>query len=157
MKIAGTAKGLLNRLLEPVNLKVDSLTAFHKEQARLRELQRDGYFTNAIFPPFDNVDQLSVAEIVKRVQDSADRFKSFYIPADNTVGYSFSNDYFSSPDTEVLYAVIQAYHPAQIVEVELMQDDRSRAQEMLALQIVVDVWRRVLVGERLGQLFLDYG
>ena len=139
MTIAGTAKRQLNKLLEPINVKIDSLTAFRNEQGRLAELQRRGHFTKAIFPPFDNVDQSSVAEIVKRVQASADTFKSFYIAADNAVGYSFSNNYFSSPDTEVLYTVIQAYRPARIVEVGSGNSTRIARQAILNAKLSTEL------------------
>jgi predicted O-methyltransferase YrrM len=41
----------------------------------------------------------------------------FVTPHLNPVQYSFDNAYFSSPDTEVLYALIGLHKPARIVEV----------------------------------------
>ena len=95
------------------------------------ELQSRGHFNHAIFPPLENIDETSVAAIVKRVQDNADRFKLFHNAADNAVGYTFANDYFTSPDTETLYAVIQNHRPARIIEVGSGNSTRIARQAIL--------------------------
>lgn len=117
MNLLGKLKSQLNRLLEPANIKIDSLTAARREQSRLRALQIGGHFNRAIFPVLENIHQPSVTAIVKQVATSADRFKLFYNASENPVGYTFANDYYTSPDTEVLYAVIQQFRPARIIEV----------------------------------------
>ena len=45
---------------------------------------------------------------------------------------------------------------AQVVEVILVENHRASAQQMLALEFVVDERRRVLVGQRLGKVLLHH-
>lgn len=45
------------------------------------------------------------------------RFDDFEDPSRNDVGYTFNNDYFSSPDTEVLYTIVRQFQPRMVVEV----------------------------------------
>jgi hypothetical protein len=46
---------------------------------------------------------------------------------------------------------------AKVVEIELVEHDGTSAHQMLALQVVVDKGRSILVLQRLGQLFIDRG
>ena len=46
------------------------------------------------------------------------RFNDFQVPSCNSVGYSFDNEYFSSPDTEVAYTIVRKFEPRTIIEVE---------------------------------------
>src|SRR5712691_4797990 len=52
------------------------------------------------------------------------------------------------------YRGIRLAVPAEVVEVELVQHDGTRAHQMLTLQVVVDVRRRVLVLQSLSELLL---
>ena len=133
MNLLGKLKSLLNCLLKPANVKIDSLTAARREQSRLQALQIRGHVKRAIFPVLENIHQPSVTAIVKQVAASADRFKLFYNASDNPVGYAFANNYYTSPDTEVLYAVIQHFRPARIIEVGCGNSTR------IARQAITDV------------------
>ncbi len=55
----------------------------------------------------------------------------FCAPSLNDVDYSFDNSYFSSPDTEVLYALISSYRPKRIVEVGSGNSTRVMRQAIL--------------------------
>jgi hypothetical protein len=46
-----------------------------------------------------------------------DRFDTFERTGENSVGYTFNNSFFSSPDAEVLYAMVHRHRPETIVEV----------------------------------------
>jgi hypothetical protein len=131
MPTTNSIREIINRFLRPLNLKIQTLTAYRIETARLCELQRHGQFSRSVFPPLKSIDQTSVSAIVKFVQNEEEKFKSFNNSADNAVGYSFCNDYFTSPDTEVLYSIIRIYRPARIIEVGSGNSTRISRQAIL--------------------------
>jgi len=45
--------------------------------------------------------------------------------------------------------------PAQVVEIKLVKNNRPRPQQLFALQLIVDEGRRVIVGQRFHNMFLD--
>jgi predicted O-methyltransferase YrrM len=45
------------------------------------------------------------------------RFDTFRNESANEVGFSFANDYFPSPDAEVLYAMVRLHQPSRILEI----------------------------------------
>jgi hypothetical protein len=47
----------------------------------------------------------------------AARFRTFHNAADNPVGYQFDNGFYSSPDAEVLYAIVRMLEPRRILEI----------------------------------------
>lgn len=55
--------------------------------------------------------------LLEKISSYGPRFVDFEDPSCNDVGYTFENDYFTSPDTEVLYTIVRKYQPATIVEV----------------------------------------
>ena len=116
MTVLGFIKNWINRGLKPFNMSLISLTAERAEAARLLALEQSGHFNQPIFPllpQFARCDPTLVLDAVARHKSSINRFCS---PRANN-GYSFSNDYFTSSDAEVAYALVQQLKPQHIIEV----------------------------------------
>lgn len=116
MTVPGFIKKWINRGLKPYNMSLTSLTAERTEAARLLALEKSGHFNQPIFPllpQFARCNPTPVLDAVARHKSSTKRFCS--PRADNE--YSFSNDYFTSSDAEVAYALVQQLKPQHIIEV----------------------------------------
>jgi methyltransferase family protein len=109
-------KAFVNRALSPMNLRVETLTAEHRETARIRALAAAGWFDEPRFPLPAGFRTADPSAILDAVAACRERFDDFTRPPGTRDGYSFENDYFSSPDAEVYYAVIQMLCPNTIVE-----------------------------------------
>jgi len=105
----------LNRALAPFNLRLDTLTAERAEADRLAKLDAGGQFARAAFPvlsAFGECHPELILSMVGRFRDMTDTFSVF-----REDRYSFRNDYFTSPDAEVAYALVRELGPRRIVEV----------------------------------------
>jgi predicted O-methyltransferase YrrM len=116
MGLLHAAKLIANRFLESINVRVDSLTAERAEKNRLIQLKGKGQFDEAIFPvlpQFETCDPSQVIQEIKqgesRITDLANRGKQG--------SYLLNNDYYTTPDAEVLYAIVQLHRPSRIVEI----------------------------------------
>jgi hypothetical protein len=108
---------LVNRALSHAGLKIDSLTSDRREKQRLTRLRERGYFDAPAFPlpaAIKNMDANAVFECIAAHQS---RFDDFWDPSRNATGFVADNDYFPSPDAEVLYCIVRMYEPATIVEI----------------------------------------
>jgi hypothetical protein len=115
MPLASRVKNLLNGALAPFNARVESRTAERIEAARLLELDREGHFSGQIFPvlrQFVACDPAPVFAGVAAFRDVTDRFSTA-----RDGEYSYLNDYFSSPDAEVGYALVRTLRPCRLIEV----------------------------------------
>lgn len=131
MAFGTSAKILANRLLRVFNLRLETLTAINLEKARLVALAKGGHFEQPVFPlvrPFQSMDAAPILKAISRYQD---RFHDFEDPSCNEVGYTFANDYFSSPDAEVLYTVIREFQPGTVIEVGSGNSTRLIRQAIL--------------------------
>jgi hypothetical protein len=116
MNIAGRTRSQLNRILEPANVRVETLTADRAELARLQGLRAAGHFDHPILPvlpQFERFDPGPVWSSIARVRDDLVRLGT--APLEDA--YAFDNDYFTSSDAEVAYALVREFRPARIVEV----------------------------------------
>src|SRR5262245_44183522 len=114
MSISGKARSRLNRMLQPVNVRVETLTADRAELARLERLRDEGHFDRPILPllaQFVLFDPAPVWDAIARVRD--DLVQLCGERSENL--YSYDNDYFTSPDAEVAYALVRDLRPAHIV------------------------------------------
>ena len=117
MAFSTVSKTYLNRLLGKVNLRLDTLTAERLEQRRLKSLCADNNFDEPIFPVPESFIKSSAGFVLEGVSKYQDRLARLANPSSNEVGYSFNNEYFSSPDADVLYTVVREFRPHRIVEV----------------------------------------
>ena len=105
-----------NVLLRRVNARIESLTADRIEGQRLQRLVDVGEFDRDIFPVPNSFTSMDCSPLLREIAAHRERFAEFAAqPASSD--YSFHNDYFSSPDAEVLYAAIHLYRPSTILEI----------------------------------------
>jgi predicted O-methyltransferase YrrM len=116
MGILSHTKRAANRLLRFANLRIDSLTAERTEMERLRELQAAGHFDQPIFPvleQFKLCDPLPIFDQIRRDE----RAFAQVVANGNITAFPLSNSYYTTPDAEVLYSIVQLYQPARIIEI----------------------------------------
>ena len=129
-------------MLRPVNVRVETLTADRAELSRLERLREEGHFDRAILPllpQFSQFDPVPIWGSIARVRDDLVRLGG----ERGRDGYSYDNDYFTSPDAEVAYALARDLQPAHIVEVgsgnsTLLFREAIRDGEMRAELVSID-------------------
>jgi predicted O-methyltransferase YrrM len=109
-------KAAANRLLSLANMRLDSLTAERAEINRLLELERRGHFDKAVFPVLPQFTACDPSPIFQQIRHDESGFAKL-VDAENANAFPLKNDYYTTPDAEVLYAIVQLYRPARIVEV----------------------------------------
>jgi hypothetical protein len=116
MAVASKLRHWLNRSFRPFNIEIATFTVERNEMARLRSLDHKGYFDRPAFPlpaQFAACDPAPVLKAVRNVSGKTSRFSA----SQSGREYSYLNDYFTSPDAEVAYAIIWETHPRCIIEV----------------------------------------
>lgn len=132
MSITTFVKYSLNRLLSSANVRLETLTLERAEEQRLRQLAAAGYFDERVFPLPQSFDKIQCDPIVREVISHADRFRELDVGRPGLSAFSFDNQYFTSPDAEVFYAVIHRFRPSTVIEVG------SGNSTKLARQAIVD-------------------
>lgn len=107
----------LNRVLGSANLRLETLTAERDETRRLDALVSEGHFDKPVYGAFRASLLMDASRIMETVAAQSLALSKFEAPHLNDVQYSFDNAYFTSPDAEVLYALIGLHRPSRIVEV----------------------------------------
>lgn len=113
MGLGTSAKAAINRALRPFNARLDSLTAERVESERLADLISRGQFEKPQFPVLPFNDSRASALFEQLAIDAA----AFSAAVRRQQEFTLDNDYFSTPDAEVLYSVVQLFRPARVVEV----------------------------------------
>src|SRR5438270_5335025 len=116
MRLLTVSKTIANRLLRPINARVESLTAERVETNRLHELERNGHFDKPVFPVLQQFCACNPLPVFQQIRCDQPRFAQIVNPA-RPDPFPLNNDYCTTPDAEVLYAMVQFYRPARIVEV----------------------------------------
>jgi hypothetical protein len=132
MALSTRARFALNRVLEHVNLQVETRTAADRERRRLNTLAVGGHFANPVFPILPAFLEMRPDSLMRSVQSFRLRFRDFVETSRNDVGYTFANDYFSSPDAELLYTLLRQHNPQLYIEIG------SGNSTMIARQAVID-------------------
>lgn len=117
MSLARAVTNYLNRILRGFNVRVDSLTAERAEMKRLSELEVNGHFEGPVFPVLDQFRDCDPSVIFAELANHEKRYRDFATNPKDGGCYSFDNEYFTSPDAEVLYAIVQLCKPHRIIEV----------------------------------------
>jgi Methyltransferase domain len=97
-------------------MRLESLTAQRAEIARRSSLESAGHFRLPVFPvlpQFVRCDPSPVLAALGRFKSETRRFSA---PVTDT-SYSYFNDYFTSPDAEVAYALLRQMAPKRLIEV----------------------------------------
>jgi hypothetical protein len=117
MAFSTFAKNSINRFLSVANLQLSTLTDRKAEERRLNNLVTIGHFGGQPFPIPDGFQKAKSEIVLDELRSYQNRFEMFRDPSKNDVGYCFDNQYFRSPDAEVLYTIIRKFQPRQIIEV----------------------------------------
>lgn len=121
----------LNKILGAVNLRVDTLTAERREEARLAALSNAGLFDRpvyALLPGMEAFDVTPMAEAYSRYGEDMDKLR---VRGGNDVEYVVDNPYFSSPDMEALYLMVRQLAPGRIVEIGCGYSTRITRQAII--------------------------
>lgn len=116
MSLRQKVKYAVNELLAHLNLKIETRTADRAEMVRLLNLEQAGHFRNQVFPILPQFASCNPNPLLGELDKHRRQTNRFVRPGDDGT-YSFSNDYFTSPDAEVAYALIRLLHPRRIVEI----------------------------------------
>ena len=148
-----------NRILGKANLQLDTLTAKKEARQRLLQAERRGAFSKPIYPIPACFATSSHQSILDAVGQYASIFETLKLSSLNQVGYEFSNDFYSSPDVEVLYTIVRIFKPAQIFELGCGNSTRItrlaiRDGNLPAKLICIDPFPRRDVAEFADQVVL---
>lgn len=150
---------LFNKGLTPLNLRLDSLTQRKRDLGVLQAAIDRGAFTKQAYSiPACFLNSKHQA-ILDALPDYAEAFQAFSTTASNTVGYQFANEFYSSPDTEVLYTLVRQLQPKQILELGCGNSTRITRQAIrdgkLATKLIcLDPFPRRDVAECADELHL---
>ena len=131
MAFSTTVKHTLNRILACANLRLDTLTEQSAQDRHLEKLKSSGHFERPIFAVPKSFETANVSRILEALPQFRPRFDTFCDATKNDVGYSFTNDYFHSPDAEAFYTLIRLKKPGQIFEIGSGNSTRIARQAIL--------------------------
>ena len=117
MAFSTQIKSYLNRFLSPLNARIDTLTADRAETRRLDWLDKGGHFERPVFPTPPGFETASFPSLLAALSLYESRFRDFTEPEKNGVGFTFANHFYTSPDAEILYALVREVKPRTIIEV----------------------------------------
>jgi predicted O-methyltransferase YrrM len=116
MALSTTLKQLANDLLKRINVRIDSCTAERAEMARLAGLVAKQHFERPIFPVLPQFERCDPKRLIDFVHAQERAFAKL-TRSHHPVGFDLQNEYYSSPDAEILYALVALYRPKRIIEV----------------------------------------
>jgi predicted O-methyltransferase YrrM len=117
MAITTKIKNGLNEVLGALNLRVDSRTEERREYRHLRQLRQNGHFEKPVFTVPEGFRDADLSPVLADLERFRKDLTQFEHSQTNSVGYTFDNDFFTSPDAEVLYTMVRRHEPGRVVEV----------------------------------------
>lgn len=117
MLFSTSIKSSINKFLRPLNLQLETLTVEKLEMARFKTLEKLDHFEKSVFlvpKCFNSTYFESILNKLKLYKPQLNNLENTDI---NQVGYSYSNNFFTSPDTEVLYIIVREFQPDKVVEI----------------------------------------
>ena len=107
----------LNKFIRKINLRLETLTVENLESTRFADLERRAYFSRPVFPQLSGFRSMGEMPLLEELTAYGHVFDTFVAASSNSVGYTFNNDWFSSPDAEVLYVMVRSHEPNTIIEI----------------------------------------
>ena len=104
-------------LLNPVGAKLVSLTADRAESAKLQELVKKDQFNGAVYPVPESFKSCDPTPILSALESSRLNRARIFDTATAPDGFHADNMYFTTPDVDVLYAIISYLKPKRFIEV----------------------------------------
>lgn len=114
MSISSTIKQVINVCLSFVGLELITLKKEKDELRRLLNLKSD-YFEQQAFPVLQVYKKCNPLEILEEISEQKEVWSE--IINEKNGKFSVKNDYFTSPDAEVLSALVRLIQPDKIVEI----------------------------------------
>jgi len=147
MALTTKLRTVLNQVLRPLNLQIGTLVAEQRELARLQALEAAGLMDKPLYsllPGMADFDPARLSTAYSLHREAIERLKD---PAGNDVGFVLKNDYFTTPDMEVLYLLVRTLMPSRIVEVGCGNSTRISRQAIIAGKLstthtAIDPWPR---------------
>lgn len=130
MALSTQIKFALNRLLAPFNLRLDSLTEAHMEAQRIELLNERGLLEAALYEDIPGVEEaalVAMATCYEQFSMKIDRL----VTGDNDVGFDPANNFFSTPDMQALYLMLQQHRPSRLLEVGSGNSTRIARQAII--------------------------
>ena len=117
MAVTTNIKDAINTVINRGNFHLDTLTAEKAEIARLEGLRDRGQFTKVAYPVLPGMSGYSAARLIDaHAACSADLTRLMQGGA--TPGlYNPANNFYRSPDAEILYLMVRSLQPRRVVEV----------------------------------------
>jgi len=125
----------VNHVLGLANIELNTLTAKRLESGRLRHYYDGISECDAVFPVPDGFVDAEHQELLQLAAKHDARFKTFLNCSDNNVSYSMDNDYYTSPDAEILYTIITRENPKVFLEVGSGNSTRIVRQSVIDNQL----------------------
>jgi predicted O-methyltransferase YrrM len=116
MAVTSRVKNWINNWLALANLRIETRTAERAEIDRLLALDHAGHFRKQVVPVLPQIAECDPRPLLKALEEYRENTNRF-AKAKEDGKFSFSNDYFTSPDAEVAYALIRLLRSGRIVEV----------------------------------------
>jgi hypothetical protein len=110
-------KQVANQALRRVGLKIDTLTSEREEMARLEELRQRRYFDRPVFPLLPGFAEFDVARLATALDRYGPELEVLMRGGAKPGSYDPINNFFKSPDAEILYLMVRTLTPRRIVEV----------------------------------------
>jgi hypothetical protein len=105
----------MNSALDLFNLRIGTRTAERAEAKRLSSLVDAGHFEKPVFPILRQFAECDPDTILNAFRTYRGELRRFAVAKRD--GYRFRNDYFTSPDAEVAYAIVRLFRPQRIIEI----------------------------------------
>ncbi|MFT7221305.1 MAG: hypothetical protein ACI8Z1_002927 [Candidatus Azotimanducaceae bacterium] len=130
MALTTQIKFALDRLLAQANLKLDSLTHQRIEDQRVSDLLSRGLLDAALYEDVPAVDEAFLVELAILYERYTVQIEHL-VSGKNDVGYDHSNNFFTTPDLQAFYLMVQYCRPAKILEVGSGNSTRIARQAIL--------------------------
>jgi hypothetical protein len=118
MALSTTIKNWLNfNIFNRFNLYIETLTSEKRESQRIEVLDKKDYFDTSVFPVPECFASANTEIIFEALSNSKDKLAKFQSISLNDVDYTYKNDFYSSPDAEVLYIMLNITKPRLFLEI----------------------------------------
>lgn len=107
---------LNDHLLRHFNMRLDTLTAKRREYDRLSKLQREGWFERPMFA-LASLAATDYAWIERAYLGFASDMARLSSKSGNSVGFDSDNDFYRTPDVEILYLLLREMKPKRYFEI----------------------------------------
>jgi hypothetical protein len=116
MSVTTNIKNAINSALRPINLKLDTLTAQKIEAERIRRQMALGQFDEPTFPLLDGMASFNGAMLAGAYAECRADVERLMQGGPPTF-FNRANNFYSTPDAEILYLMVRSLAPKRIVEI----------------------------------------